>query len=229
MVHNGSFEEAAKCPSPLFDFNNVAGWRIFQGTPDYFATCATVRDLGVPKNFHGTRSTFFGSAYAGLFLLQVSPYDKGNAPTKSYQYSEAICTQTVRPLQQGKAYELTFWVSLTDSSFFSTSQLYCSFSEDAPVPDKPQKGFMGRWYKFKNSDDYACNIDFAVKGMWNQVVVRFTAPRNYRYFSIGLPRHHYSKEQYLTDLQKPRLKTPASKWRERSAYYYMDNVSLLEL
>lgn len=228
LVRNGSFEEAAKCPAAYLDFDNVAGWRIFQGTPDYFAACAANRELGVPQNYHGTRSTFFGRAYASLVVVHVSPHGKG-APDKSYRLSEAICTQTTRPLQRGKDYELTFWISLSDSSFFSTPRLYCSFSEGAPKPSKSVKGFVGRWNAFETSDNYACDMAFDIKGQWNQVTVRFTAPRNYQYLAIGLPRPQYTKAQYRLDLTRPRRKLPASKWEEKSAYYYVDNVSLVEL
>lgn len=226
FIYNGSFEKAAKCPSSLLDFDNVSGWHIFRGTPDYFASCASKsKELGVPKNFQGTRSTFFGSSYAGISLVTVSKHLKGNA---IYNSSESICTKTVIPLQLGRKYELIFWVSLTDSSYFSTESMYCSFSEFAPIKDRNVKGVMGWWNKFQSCDDFACNVDFETKGSWNKVVLRFQAKRNYNYLAIGLPRECYTKKQYLIDTISPRRKISATKWDELSAYYYIDNVSLVE-
>lgn len=226
LVNNGSFEQATKCPSSVFDFNNVVGWHIFRGTLDYFAACASNRELGVPRNFNGTRNTFFGNAYAGLSLLGKSGFfgDKIN-----YLADESIYTRTTRTLQTGKNYELSFWISLADSSHFSTKKLYCSFSENAPVKAKSIDRVVGLWNKFDSCDDFACNIDFEIKGMWNKVTLKFTAKNRYNYFAIGLPRNCYSKSQYLIDLTEPRLKIPMGKWHEMSAYYYVDNVTLIEL
>jgi OOP family OmpA-OmpF porin len=202
LVNNGSFEQATKCPSYILDFNNVVGWRIFRGTPDYFAACASTGGLGVPRNFNGTRITFFGDAYAGLSLLGKSGYfgDKIN-----YLADESIYTRTTRTLQTGKNYELSFWISLADSSRFSTEELYCSFSEKAPVKAKSLDRVVGNrvvglWNKFDSCDDFACNIDFEIKGMWNKVTLKFTAKNRYNYLAIGLPRNCYSESQYLVDL-----------------------------
>ena len=226
LVNNGSFEQSTKCPSSVLDFDNVVGWHIFRGTPDYFAACALNKELGVPLNFNGTRSTFFGNAYAGLSVLCKSDFF-GNKI--NYLADESIYTRTAKTLQIGKSYELSFWISLADSSHFSTKNLYCTFSENAPVKSKRLNGVQGWWNKFESCDDFPCNIDFEIKGMWNKVTLKFVAKNRYNYFAIGLPRNCYSKSQYLADLTKPRLKLPMSKWNEMSAYYYVDNVTLIEL
>ena len=226
LVNNGSFEQATKCPSSVLDFNNVLGWHTFRGTPDYFAACASTRELGMPHNFNGTRNTFFGNAYAGLSLLGKSDFfgDKIN-----YIADESIYTRTTKTLQIGKSYELSFWISLSDSSYFSTKNLYCTFSESAPIKAKRISDVEGWWNKFDSGNDFACNIDFEIKGMWNKVTLKFTAKNRYNYFAIGLPRNCYSKSQYLIDLTKPRLKLPIGNRNEMSAYYYIDNIALIEL
>jgi hypothetical protein len=203
---------------------------VLQGTPDLFATCAPRNSaLAVPANFNGTRSTFAGYNYAGISLVFVErSYNEKNC----YLANESIVTRLTKPLKTGKRYKISFVLSLADSSIFRTDSLFCSFSDEAPVAAKMikqgQKSMSGAWLQFRHSDSYGCSIRFACGGCWNNVESAFIAKGAYTYLAIGLPRRQYSRAMYRQDVSQPLQPLLASKWAQSVAYYYLDDIRLVE-
>lgn len=224
MIRNGSFEDLTKCPDGSYGFP-AKNWFVLQGTPDLFAACAPRSSaLAVPANFNGTRSTFAGYNYAGIFLVFVAKsYNEKNC----YLVSESISTHLTKALKAGRHYKISFVLSLADSAVFRTDSLFCSFSTEAPVAAKTIKQDETR-YRFQRSDAYGCPIQFACGGCWNKVEVDFTAKDAYTYLAIGLPRTHYSRGTYRQDVARPLQPLPVSKWSQSVAYYYLDDVKLTE-
>lgn len=107
LVVNGSFEEAAWCPS---GYNNsslrtASGWsQPSQGTPDHFKACSG--EAGVPKNVFGEQPAVEGEAYGGLLIYSAS---KPN-------YREYLQTELSRPLVRGEWVCVSWWVCAADAA-----------------------------------------------------------------------------------------------------------------
>jgi OOP family OmpA-OmpF porin len=225
LIRNGSFEELSRCPDGNYTFP-AKYWSVLYGTPDLFASCVRSSGaLAVPANFEGTRSTFTGYNYAGIVVLFAGDRLREK---QRYRVTEAIYTRTIKTLKAGRRYKISFAISLADSADFCTDSLYCSLSDKGPVAAKAVKNTLGKWEKFEKSDQYGCSLNFSCKGCWNMVEVAFVAKSGYNYLSIGLPRAKYSKIQYLQDVAKPIRTLSTSKWAQLSAYYYLDNIQLIE-
>lgn len=229
LVRNGSFEELAKCPAESYIFP-AKYWFALQGTPDLFAACVPQNHaLAVPGNFKGTRSTFADYNYAGLFLVFQ---EKGFSERNCYLANEALGTRTTKTLRAGKHYRISLLLSLADSAEFCADSIYCFFSTKAPIAARPIKqgdrSMGGSYYKFQRSDNYGCSLNFACRGCWNRIEIDFIAKQDYNYLSIGLPRARYSRTQYLRDIAKPVRSLSASKWAQKTAYYYLDDIKLIE-
>ena len=128
LVRNGSFEDLTRCPDGNYNFP-AKNWNVLQGTPDLFAACAPRGNaLAVPANFEGTRSTFAGYNYAGIFLIFK---EKSYNEKHCYLASESIYTHLAKEIKAGKRYKISFMLSLVDSSVFRADSLFCSLSAEA--------------------------------------------------------------------------------------------------
>jgi len=118
LVPNGSFEEYNWCP----DFANgfyISASKYWSaptlGSPDYFNSCSVEYDSSlnrflfkVPENYSGYQFARTGNAYAGISYTQIENPDI--APIDE-TYSEYIQIELVRPLEKGKTYNLSYFIS----------------------------------------------------------------------------------------------------------------------
>lgn len=92
LLENGSFEEYEYCPDSWAQVDgNVLGWSTCALTPDYFNTCRSSSDFGVPANWLGYQWAADGNGYVGVITYQW------NTP----HVREYLCAQLDMPLTIG--------------------------------------------------------------------------------------------------------------------------------
>lgn len=126
LVPNPSFEEYTDCPTyyTLTKLALIQDWaQPTTGTPDYFNTCS-VGPMQVPNCEPGYQSPFTGKGFAGLFVFNI---------LKSLQnYREYLQTKLKEPLQAGVTYQVSFRVSLSNTSHVAVDNLAAYFSVMPP-------------------------------------------------------------------------------------------------
>lgn len=177
------------------------------GTSDIFNTCANGR-TGIPFNFNGHQDVEFGSKYAGVFLYA----DKN--------YREYLQGKLSAPLEKGKKYRLSFYISLAENSDHALKNIGVLFSEKG-FYIKTARDLSERQlntYKVKNytlhqmqSSDY-----FEDKDNWVQVTEEFFATGKENFITIGnFENNHLTK-----------LKLLSNRKGINKAYYYIDKVAV---
>jgi hypothetical protein len=205
LVPNYSFEDTANCPQT----QNSVGWSAppwvspTWNTPDYFHSCNSGVGWGnyvsTPQNFTGFQNPKTGLAYCG-----VSSYSGGDS-------REYIETNLLDTLKAEKSYCVKFFISLSDSSKFSSDDFglhlrptfYQNFSDGLVLPFIPQITYNGPI------------LNDSVN--WTEIKGEFFAQGNEYYIIIG----SFSPDSQInTDTNS----TKPDYW----AYYYIDDVSVYE-
>ena len=123
LVPNPSFENYNTCPTslsniayaPLYNnFPTVTDWvsPAVDGSPDYFNACAPAGVPGsvhVPVNFIGNRTARTGQGYTGLYMIDFLDTTASRRYTEDYR--EYIMCRMAQPLQAGRKYYVSFFVS----------------------------------------------------------------------------------------------------------------------
>lgn len=220
MVYNPSFEEHSKCPERIESLGIMrevdAWWQPTGGSSDYFNVCGG-RESGIPRNKMGFQAARTGEAYCGIYCSQE-------------HYREYLQTELKEPLQAGKRYRVSFWVSLSDKSPHAiatlgalltptqisdsthgilmkreTENLGEAGSQSIAIPFTPQV--------YNSADTLIDNT----KG-WSEVSGEFTAIGGERFLTIG-NFFTFNKSHVSPTLND---QTPL-----RGTYYYVDDVSVV--
>ncbi len=125
LVPNPSFEEYNYCPvgvSTLLllpGISSVKDWSIpTTGTADYFNACG-VRAVKVPSNGMGSQDARTGVAYTGAYMVDG--------------YREYLQALLNTPLIKDHEYLVSFWVSLSDKSYYASDQIAAYLGPDSLV------------------------------------------------------------------------------------------------
>lgn len=217
LITNGDFEQLDSCPKYVGDIQVAHGWHNGGMTPDLFSTCTNGHEngLNIPDNYAGSKKSINGNCYAGivLFTKRLQSPDK-----KNYELNESIWTNLAVPTSLGKVYELKFWVAPADSSYFTSKYITATLSANS-FNEKESNTVQ---VLIISIEDESVSLDG-----WKKVSMTFTSDKNWRYISIGLLRNVFSYKQYLYSIDKNKLKKGHSS--EMVCYYYIDNISLLEI
>jgi hypothetical protein len=122
LIQNGGFENYTNpidCAAGGFDNNGVGipaphvldHWYNFN-SPDYFNGVCNPGGYNVPYSFVGNSFAKQGNAYVGIYIY------KRNSENKEYIYQ-----QLVTPLQGGKIYCLSFWLTRADRIPFAVKNI----------------------------------------------------------------------------------------------------------
>ncbi len=224
LVPNGDFETYEKCPEHYtrwLDVNTtrtnnfrrfLPGW-IYPtaGTPDYFNRCATSSECSVPENDNGIAEPHSGDGYVGMFLA-------GRA-TKSYR--EYISCQLSSPLQKGKKYCVSFWYRLSTYSYYAVDNLGIYFlgfmmnkSTEELLTFKPHVANPEKKYMTNKNE-------------WRQITRVYEAKGTESCLIIG--NFDYSIKDIIAADTNAVPKQMRKFERYKTAYYYIDDVSVVEL
>jgi OOP family OmpA-OmpF porin len=202
LVPNPSFEELIDCPDWQSQLDHTQFWfsPTLEGSPDYYNACGTSA-FGVPDNMNGHQVAHAGSAYAGAYLYI------GNPP-HAREYIEVELTGY---LEHGSCYRFEMFVSLTDSSIFTTDDIGAHFST-TPIADVPGFPPLSVLPQVVNTTG-----TFLTDTAWVMVSGEFNAAGGERYLLIG---------NFLDDQQTTLAPASGVSWPAH-AYCYVDDVSLV--
>jgi OmpA-OmpF porin, OOP family len=112
LVPNPGFERKFECPKKREDLAMAVGWQVEKNTPDFYHVCGT-GSAAVPQNELGIQNPHSGSGYGGIWTMFVQRGD----------YREFVKTRLRKPLEAGKKYCLSIWVSLAEDSDHALDEL----------------------------------------------------------------------------------------------------------
>lgn len=218
-VENGSFENYLFLPrriEALGVLSAVEAWyQPTGGSADYFHTDAG-RECGIPTNKLGMQSAFDGKAYCGIYCSKDV-------------YREYLQSELIRPLEAGRTYRLSFYVSLSEFSNVAIASLGALFSMERVV-DTAKGILMHRFSKQLSSgviqtvssffqpqvqNDLSRRLDST--RIWQCVSGDFVANGGERFITLG---NFYPASQSNVDV------TEELTGLLGGAYYYVDSVSL---
>lgn len=223
LVKNASFDVQGAQPTGWSQIDRTGGWSNGNGgTVDLYSNAAgnCAKNVAIPTNHQGDQTAFEGNSYAGIIAYQddqVSSYwpdlfenqEIGSKP--GYQmYSEYITTELTAPLVAGKAYRITYQVSLSDRSTRAISNLGGYASVEHPM--QKSNAFMDVKPSFKMGQV----IDN--QSGWVPVTGTFTAKGGEKFLTIGVFDHEKMEVKKIGETNKPDYKR---------AYYYVDGISML--
>ena len=133
LVKNWSFEDTIKCPEDASQLERAKYWiNPTAGTPDLFNACFTDTpyppmnpNVGVPYNYFGYQEAKTGKGYAAAIFFY-----KGSPNVREY-----MATELIKPLEVGKKYYVSFYVSLMDSASYATDDIGLYLSKEKIIRD----------------------------------------------------------------------------------------------
>ncbi|PSK88124.1 gliding motility-associated C-terminal domain-containing protein [Taibaiella chishuiensis] len=206
LAPNPSFENFNACPTAVSQIAEplvsptVLDWhRPTWASTDYFNSCST-GTVSVPDNAFGSQQARTGNAYVGFY---------------SEEYREYIEGRLLAPLAANHRYYVSFWLNLSDGdytgravdqfgAYFSADSIYNPLTTEF-LPVVPQVvSPVGQVYKDRIN--------------WEAVSGTFTAAGAERWVTLG----NFTSQANLN------IETVPSMWPGQ-AYYYMDDVCVLDL
>lgn len=119
LVRNCLLEEISSCPTDHGQISKCDHWSSpGNGTTDYVHSC-NAGSFSVPNNQWGNQEARSGHGYLHLIL-----YYSSQGSYREYAQTRLACT-----LQEGKTYEVSFYVSCADDSRFAIDGIGAHFSE----------------------------------------------------------------------------------------------------
>jgi outer membrane protein OmpA-like peptidoglycan-associated protein len=220
LVPDSSFENNKLVPMDFSAVNASYAWSIPSwGTSDLFCKCdrqtkinrnKLYSEVDVPQNSMGNQAAHSGNCYAGIFM-----FSHGN-------YREYLQTALTTPLQKNKTYRFTLYISLADYSCASVDQLGVCFSDH-----------KSDYHSSEVITDLApvyMNIEREVGNdtkSWHRISATYKAQGGESYLLFGSFDIHKLRK---TKIEAPKeIRTRINQTAGRDAYYYLDDVSLVEI
>ncbi len=200
LVPNPSFEDTLTCPHFASQIDRAVGWYASKWSPDYFNECDWLNgNTSIPGNFRGYQYAQDGVAYAGIITYA----------TNGSNFTESFTCQLLSPLVTGKKYVISFYASEGDFFYrLSANKLGALFStvnyDTSNVPP------MNNYCQFYSDSIITDTLN------WILLQGSFTADSNYKYMTIG---------RFFDDANTDTIYHPPA---FSYAYYYIDNISLIE-
>lgn len=210
LVPNPSFENYTSCPHypPDGNINRAFPWfqpNIAYNSSDFLHTCDTIDTyMSVPTNYFGFQSPINGSGYAGIAcLFPPVPNDLGR---------EFLEVELSEILKAGFMYNVSFYVSLGDSSQYACNNIGVYFSDTIIFYDP----FLTSILSLNPFHVFESNVVINSLG-WHLVSGTYTASGGEKYLMVGNFKPDTATVFQLTGFGVRPV-----------AYYYFDdfNVSL---
>lgn len=228
LVINGSLEVFDRCPQgPVIKTLKVDGRvKAAQGDPDLYSACSS--GFGVPLNWSGAQSAWEGATYAGLVLTSDMPDECGSREFLQFPLEQA--------LENGRRYRLTFRVSVAEYSGYITDRVGAIFSAE----DLSRKGVPAQLRERAHMENPMGRL-LGDTASWATVSGLYNAIGGERYVVVGNfhPCNSSTRKELNAD-KKAGMKRKADarmdpeprrgawhEWMKRTAYVYLDGVSLV--
>lgn len=220
LVYNPSFEEYQRCPTKIDALGVMreadAWWQPTGGSSDYFNACGG-RECTVPRNKMGFQEAHSGEAYCGIYCSQEL-------------YREYLQTELKTPLQEGKRYRVSFWVSLAEKSPHAVATLGALLTHER-VQDSARGILMERESRSMDGNGsqsiatfYEPQVVNPVENVvdnlkeWIRISGEFTATGGERFLTIG-NFYSFNKSNVVS--------TNSSNTPLPGAYYYIDDIEVV--
>jgi hypothetical protein len=202
LVPNPSFESYVNCPTSFGQFYECVAWTMPNtGTSDLFNVCSPLGfpSVNVPTNTSGVQAAQDGVGYAGIIPYSAAP-----------DYREYLEAQLSSPLVNGNTYQVSFWVSLADTSLYAIDRIGAHFSV-GPV------GPFGNYAPILLTPQVESPVNVPLNNStgWTQISGSFVAAGGEDHITIG---------SFHDDASTNASPGP-SVWPGYS-YYYVDAVSV---
>jgi outer membrane protein OmpA-like peptidoglycan-associated protein len=212
LVRNPSFEEYNHLPAYIGDApGSIKDWSFAGegGSGDYFHTNAIGMKCRTTGNYFGSETPHSGIAYAGFCVTPV--------------YREFLCSQLITPLEKGKKYRFTMYVSKGDSADVSyLKEITVLFlSRQYELPFGVQMGLPPQIVFYQDTG-------FTQQNGWQQLTAEYTARGTEKWLYIG-------SSEWKCDTCKSLPGTPRAEnpgifgATSHEAHYYVDDVSIVEV
>ena len=209
LVLNPSFEEVEKCIHRVSQFQqNVKHWTIpTNGTTDLHNSCST-GETGVPANFSGFQESEFGKNYAGCYFYSGK------------DYREYIQGTLIHPLEQGKRYRVSMYLSLADYSNMAIQEIGFYMSKQKIKVDVehilPPKKLLTQ-HDSSQLKTIRSNGFFDDKKNWTLASIEFIANGGEQFITIG---------NFTANSATKKKQVIRGDARNDTSYYYLDMVSV---
>ena len=215
LIQNDSFETYANIDcgggglynySSSFPFPHVVdNWEPIQ-SPDYYNLVCNNIYSGVPQNIIGNQYPKQGNAYVGAIMFQAV------GDLKEYFYQ-----QLQVPLQAGKQYCLSFWVSRADGATHAIHSIGAYISNNLPPASGSTGSYISVIPQVVNQNGFITDTV-----SWTNIQGCFVANGGEQYITFGNFNSNANTDTLNVGSLNP---TPSS---DRQAYYYFDDISLVE-
>ena len=201
LVPNPSFEDTTGCPQFIDDFYAVDWLSPTLASPDLFHTCSS-GNAGVPQNLWGWQNARTGNAYTGFLTSDFG----------ANEYREYIQCQLDSILKSGEMYEVSFYVSRTDSSKKACDNI------GAYLSSTPVSASNNLNLPFTPQVVSPLNNPIANDVGWTQIIDTITAVGGEEYLTLGV----------FTNNANTNWIAVSGGW-EDEAHYYIDDVSVQQV
>lgn len=171
---------------------------------DYFSSVCTNTYTGIPENVFGEAYSKHGNCYTGFILFQA------NVEMKEYIYQ-----QLSSPLQAGKMYCLSFYVSRADGITHAIHSIGAHFSNTTPT-------LFNGYYSNKTPQIINQSGFITDTVGWTQIQGCYTAIGGEQYITIGNFNSNANTDTLYVGSVNP--EPGAYKY----AYYYIDDITLID-
>ncbi|MDT8411316.1 MAG: hypothetical protein RQ875_02540 [Vicingaceae bacterium] len=208
LVPNHDFQQIEKKVKEEGQINMATPWVSPTLAPaDLYTKDTKNGNVGAPENAYGEEKPMSGDNYAGFMA-----YSYKNKEPRSY-----LQVQLKEKLEAGKKYCVTMNVSLADLSKYATSHIGMAITKNAISANntdilKVEKQIISKKLKIYEQQYY-----------WVPVCGVFTAEGDEEFLTIG----NFTPDETLK-LEKVKRPRGFSKPQLYDAYYYVDNVSVVE-
>jgi hypothetical protein len=179
LVPNPSFEVFDSCPTAGGEIRYANNWRggSTYSSPDYFNVCAPSLGYGVPASLHGSQNARTGNGYAGIVTSTNNPLWPFQNECREYIQAELI-----QPLIAGLTYEVSFYVSRSDSSEYISNNIGAYFSVNPDTINTPS-GY--NVFPYTPQVDNPLTNPLDNDSGWTKVSGTFVANGGEKYLMIG--------------------------------------------
>jgi hypothetical protein len=230
FVRNGSFELFNNCPVSLS--NMTASWmpgvyvldwiKPTQSTTDYYHACSNYPVVGVPENITGYQFAHDGDGYCGILTLSTEDTLSNNS-----LYREYLSSRLKKPLEKGKQYCVSFYVSaagkasygINNDYMFGIKQIGMYLSKDTINNYTPEFGNKALNY----TPQITAQTVIADTVEWQVIAGLYTAEGGEEWITIG----NFSDDLHTRDMvliNTPPPNVPIN----YTSYYRIDQVQIFE-
>jgi hypothetical protein len=213
LIANGSFENYTNidCTYGGLDnanspYNHVLDNWYGYNTPDYFNfVCSSSGWFNVPYNVFGNAYAKTNNAYVGISVFQAN----------NLEYKEYIYQQLLSPLQSGKLYCLSFFVSKADRKEYAIKNIGAYICNTLPI--MVSNMCINTIPQVVNTNAFVSDTT-----QWTEIQGCFTANGGEQYIIIGNFNSNLNTDTLYTGTNNPISGDP------QYSYYYIDDITLID-